>query len=88
LGEDSVEPRRGPVDVRDALSATVRQVLDALPVRGSAGVGVIARSAGVSPLVVQQVLPPLVAHGLVLRTDEGWRLTPLGAGKPRAEAVG
>ena len=82
LGEDVVEPRRGPVNVRDELSATVRQVLDALPVRRSAGPASIARSAGVSTMVVQQVLPPLVAHGLVERTDEGWRLTPLGAGKP------
>ena len=42
----------------------------------------LARDAGVSTLVVQQVLPPLLVHGLVERTPVGWRLTPLGAGRP------
>lgn len=82
LGADAAEEPRGPVDVRDGLSETVRRVLDAVPVRRSAGVGALARDAGVAPLVVQQVMPPLQAHGLVERTAEGWRLTPLGAGKP------
>jgi hypothetical protein len=44
-------------------------------------VSVLAKSAAVAPLVVQQVLPPLVAHGLVERTPDGWRLTALGAGR-------
>ena len=82
LGEDLAEDLRGPVDVRDGLSDTVRRVLDALPVRRSVGVAALAREAGVSPLVVQQVMPQLQAHGLVQRTDDGWRLTPLGAGRP------
>ena len=81
LGDDAAERARGPVDVRDGLSDTVRRVLDALPVRRSCGVSVLAQSAGVAPLVVQQVLPPLVAHGLVERTPDGWRLTALGAGR-------
>jgi len=81
LGEDDAEQLRGPVDVRDGLSETVRRVLDAVPVRRSAGVAALALEAGVPVLVVQQVMPPLQAHGLVQRTDEGWRLTPLGAGK-------
>lgn len=81
LGEDlAVEPR-GPVDVRDGLSETVRRVLDAVPARKPIGVAALAREAGVSALVVQQVLPPLQAHGLVRRVPDGWRLTPLGAGK-------
>lgn len=81
LGEDAADELRGPVDVRDGLSETVRRVLEAVPVRRSAGVAALAREAGVSALVVQQVLPPLQAHGLVQRTQEGWRLTPLGAGR-------
>ena len=80
LGDDACEPGRGPVDVRDGLSETVRRVLDALPVRRSCGVAALAKAAGVSPLVVQQVMPPLVAHGLAQRTPDGWRLTALGAG--------
>ena len=81
LGEDAAQEPRGPVDVRDGLSETVRRVLDAVPVRRSVGVAVLAREAGVPPLVVQQVMPPLQAHGLVRRTADGWRLTPLGAGR-------
>jgi DNA processing protein len=82
LGSDASERLRGPTTVRDGLSETVRRVLDAVPVRGGAGEAVLAREAGVSPLVVQQVLPPLLAHGLVQRCPEGWRLTALGAGRP------
>ncbi|MEX2289710.1 MAG: DNA-processing protein DprA [Mycobacteriales bacterium] len=82
MGVDATEPSRGPVDLRDGLSDTVRRVLDALPVRRSVGVAAIAKEAGVLPLVVQQVLPPLVTHGLAESTPDGWRLTPLGAGKP------
>jgi DNA processing protein len=82
LGDDALEPRRGPEDPRDQLSQTVRQVLEAVPVRGGSGEAVIARAAGVSALVVQQVLPPLLVAGLVERTADGWRLTALGAGRP------
>ena len=84
LGADAVPERRGPETTRDALPVTVRQVLDAVPVRKGAGVAVLALAAGVSVLTVQQVLPPLLAHGLVERTEEGWRLTALGAGRPQA----
>ncbi|MBC7374688.1 MAG: DNA-protecting protein DprA [Frankiales bacterium] len=84
LGVDAVEQRRGPETTRDALPVTVRRVLDAVPVRQGAGVAVLARDAGVSVLTVQQVLPPLLAHGLVERTEGGWRLTALGSGRPQA----
>jgi DNA processing protein len=81
LGEDAAEDARGPVAIRDTLPEAVRRVLDAVPVRRGVGVAALAREAGVSALVVQQVLPPLQAHGLVQRTDDGWRLTALGAGR-------
>jgi DNA processing protein len=82
LGVDAEPDRPREQRVRDELSATVRQVLDAVPVRRSAGPASIARVAGVSPLVVQQVLPPLVLNGLVEQTPDGFRLTALGAGRP------
>lgn len=82
MGEDVADEPRGPVDVRDGLPDAVRRVLDAVPVRRAAGVAALAKEAGVPALVVQQVLPPLQAHGLVQRTPDGWRLTALGAGKP------
>ncbi len=85
LGDDAAAPLRGPVGPRDGLTDTVRLVLDALPVRTGLGEASIARAAGVSSLVVQQVLPPLLAHGLVERTQDGWRLTTLGAGRPGTE---
>jgi DNA processing protein len=81
MGEDAAEPLRGPVTLRDGLPETVRRVLEAVPVRGAAGVAALAREAGVPALVVQQVLPPLQANGLVQQTPDGWRLTPLGAGR-------
>jgi DNA processing protein len=82
IGADAAVPLRGPEQVRDALSETVRRVLDAVPVRGGIGEAGIARATGVSALVVQQVMPPLVLAGLVQRGSDGWQLTPLGAGRP------
>ena len=73
---------RGPSDPRDELSETVRRVLDAVPVRQAVGVARIARTAGVSALVVQQVLPALLVAELVEQREGGWRLSPLGAGRP------
>ena len=83
-GEHLLVPLRGPEHPRDALPETVRRVLDAVPVRSPAGEASIARTAGVSSLVVQQLLPPLLVAGLVERRDGGWRLTPLGASHPVA----
>ena len=77
---------RGPVDPRDELSDTVRRVLDAVPVRTAVGVARIARTAGVSALVVQQVLPALLVAGLVDQRDGGWRLSALGASGTAAPA--
>jgi DNA processing protein len=70
--------------VRDDLPTAVRQVLDAVPLRRGAGPASIAKAAGVTPLAVQQMLPPLVLHGLVEQTADGFRLTALGAGRPAA----
>ena len=82
LGDDAAPERPRERRVRDDLPVVVRQVLDAVPVRRSAGPASIARAEGVSPLVVQQVLPPLVLNGLVERTTDGFRLTALGAQRP------
>ncbi len=81
-GQDLTEPGRGREDPRDDLPALLRQVLEAVPVRRGAGEASIARTAGVSTLAVQQVLAPLQVAGLVERTEGGYRLTALGAGRP------
>jgi hypothetical protein len=60
----------------------MRTVLDAVPVRQWAGEASIAKTAGVPVTVVMQVLPPLLVAGLVEQGLQGWRLTPLGAGRP------
>lgn len=83
-GEHLLAPRRGLVHPRDELDATLRRVLDALPVRVPIGLARVARSAGVSVLVVQQVLPSLLVAGLVEQREGGWRLTALGASRPAA----
>ena len=86
LGEDAAPRRRAPVQPRDELSAVVRQVLEAVPVRQWAGEASIARAAGVPALTVMQVLPPLQVAGLVEQGLAGWRLTALGAGRPVGRA--
>lgn len=80
-GEHLPGPLQGPSHPRDGLDETVRRVLDAIPVRTPVGVARIARTAGVSALIVQQVLPPLLVAGLVEQRDGAWRLTALGAGR-------
>lgn len=88
LGDDAEPERPREQRLRDELPATVCLILDAVPLRRSAGLASIARTAGVAPLVVQQVLPPLVLNGLVERTPDGFRLTALGAGRPARRSSG
>jgi DNA processing protein len=83
---DASPELRGPTSPRDGLSETVRQILDAVPVRSWAGPASIAKAAGVSTLTVQMALPPLQVAGLVEQGLNGWRLTPLGAGRPARAA--
>jgi DNA processing protein len=85
-GDDAAPEPRGPEQPRDALSDAMRHVLDAVPVRRWAGPASIARTAGVPTLTVQQALPQLQVAGLVVQGLDGWRLTPLGAGRPASAA--
>lgn len=80
-GEHLAPRLRAPAHPRDGLELSVRQVLDAVPVRSPAGVARIARAAGAGAMFVQQVLPALLVAGLVEQRDGGWRLTALGAGR-------
>lgn len=81
MGQHLLQTKRGTVHPRDGLEEMARRVLDGLPVRGAIGVARIAAAAGVSALVVQQVLPALLLAGLVEQRDGGWRLTTLGASR-------
>ena len=87
LGEDAVEPERGPEHPRDALEPLVRQVLEAVPLRDPATETAIAVAAGTAPRVVNRVLPSLLVAGLVERVEGRWRLTALGAGRPAPAAA-
>jgi DNA processing protein len=79
VGMHTAAPRRGEVRPRDGLDEQVLRVLDAVPVKSAVGVARIAKTAGVSALVVQMVLPELLIAGLVEQRDGAWRLTGLGA---------
>ncbi|WP_053668729.1 DNA-processing protein DprA [Streptomyces sp. NRRL B-1140] len=67
--------RRGPVLPRDLLEPAARQVLDALPGRGTAAPDEIARSAQTAPDDAIARLYELRALGYVERHGDGWKLT-------------
>lgn len=82
LSVDAAPTMRGEQRPRDELSDAVRAVLDAVPVRGGAGEATLARDAAVPVRIVQQSMPALLVAGLVQRSETGWRLSALGAGRP------
>jgi len=84
LGADLAPSVRGLTTDRDALSATVARVLDAVPVRSARGAASIAKAAGVDVNVVLGCLGPLELEGLIERSGGGYRLGPVG--RPAAEA--
>jgi DNA processing protein len=67
--------RRGPVLPRDLLEPAARQVLDALPGRGTAAPDEIARSAQTALDDAIARLYELRALGYVERHGDGWKLT-------------
>ncbi|GAA0916618.1 DNA-processing protein DprA [Streptomyces thermoalcalitolerans] len=67
--------RRGPVLPRDLLEPDARQVLAALPARGTATPAEIARDARTTPDDVIARLYELQSLGYVERLGEGWKLT-------------
>ncbi|WP_079104962.1 DNA-processing protein DprA [Streptomyces prasinopilosus] len=74
MGELAPE-RRGPVLPRDLLQPAARQVLDALPARGTALADGIARDARTTQDDAIARLYELRALGYVERHGEGWKLT-------------
>jgi DNA processing protein len=78
IGEDLVEPPRGPVMARDELSPELIEVIEAVPSRQAQPIEHIAAQAGVRLHAAMRALPLLVARGLVQETAEGFRLTAAG----------
>jgi DNA processing protein len=74
IGDDMAPERRGPVLDRDRLGPAARDVLEALPSRGSAGAARIAVTAGVDLDTALTCLGALAAGGFVERCSKGWRL--------------
>ena len=76
-GQHLVEEPRARARPRDRLSVRHQQVLDAVPTERTAGVDSIARTAGIGLREVRTALDRLERHGLVERSEEGWRLAAL-----------
>ncbi len=84
IGEDWAEPPRGPVVIRDELSAELTRIIEAVPARVAQPVEEIAAQAGVRLREAMRALPVLVGHGLVHETAAGFRLTVAGRRSPAA----
>ena len=67
--------RSGP---RDGLDDLMKQVLEAVPSRRPRDVEWIASRSGLGEFVVERMLQPLLANGLIESSPEGYRLTELG----------
>jgi DNA processing protein len=74
MGDRTLPNLREPARPRDLLSATDRQVLDAVPVATAASPESISRTAGLALATVTAALERLRTAGLVLDRPSGWRL--------------
>lgn len=74
---------RSAADPRDALGATERRVLDALPGRGSLDANRLAAAACLATADLWSALGRLEASGWIEAVADGWRLSSR-AGRPRA----
>jgi DNA processing protein len=74
VGGDLAPERRGPVLPRDLLAPPAARVLEALPARGGAESGQIARSSGIPADDTLGRLYELQALGFVEREGQCWKL--------------
>lgn len=74
MGEHTVRPPRGAERPHDRLTATQRQVLEAVPARSPAVAGSIARVTGLGLDPTLETLHELLAGGLVRTAGHGWVL--------------
>lgn len=73
-GEHLQAHKRAPETPRDRLASIERRVLEAVPVRRSAGVEAIAATAGVAVDRARRALSGLSEQGFVTAAGSGWRL--------------
>ena len=74
IGEHLPPPVREPAKVRDLLTRTEQQVLEAVPVAHPARSDSVARTAGLGPARTRATLAELARRGLVEQLPVGWRL--------------
>jgi DNA processing protein len=74
MGEHLQDAARAPTKVRDLLSRTEQQLLEAVPVARPARWESIARTAGLGPSSARSTLVELARRGLVEQLPTGWRL--------------
>ncbi len=68
----------GQVGPRDGLDEVMKRVLEAVPSRRARDLQWIAAQSGESRFVVERMLQPLLANGLIEQSPAGYRLTDLG----------
>jgi DNA processing protein len=75
IGDDLAPLLQGEMRSRDALSAVVRGVLEALPSVRAVGPAVLASRAGVDPVTLRRALVELTTAGFVELIPDGYRLS-------------
>jgi DNA processing protein len=68
----------GQLGPRDGLDEVMKRVLEAVPSRRPRDLLWIAEQSGESRVVVERMLAPLLANGLIEQSPDGYRLTDLG----------
>ncbi len=67
-----------PGGPRDGLDELMKRVMEAVPSRRARRISWIAARSGQSEFVVERMLQPLLANGLIEQNPDGYRLTDLG----------
>jgi DNA processing protein len=73
VGSHTIGHLQEPVSPRDLLTTAQKQVLDAVPLHQAAPARSIARTAGMSPVRVQEALADLLTAGFVEQASGRWR---------------
>jgi DNA processing protein len=76
IGEHLADPARGPEHRRDTLDEESALLLEAVPIRGSAGPEQLAAKAGLGLRTVLRRLSLLETAGLVVRHGGGFKMAP------------
>jgi DNA processing protein len=87
IGENLADPPRGSTHERDELDEQSALLLEAVPIRGTAGPEQLAARAGLGVRTVLRRLSLLETLGLVVRRDDGVALARKAMPPPRRESI-